>query len=184
MRWTDAMCVPVTAHCAQPQFHRYSCMAAAGSHGSWQLSFRPMHSLFFSLFIRLHIRRAALGKQRWLPGQMHLVHGGDVAEWEHDGREAALHRWWVGTGVFLPLHHFRRYHLSNLLRRPSVADFFLSLQRPRRVSINWIINETLFEPATERFIYLVFVLALMYRLVLVDYDKCIRDPEKTAGVAK
>lgn len=72
-----------------------------GENGPRQFGLRPMHPLFPSLRVRLHRRGASVREHGGLRGEMPAVHARDVAEREHHGVEAALHRGGVGTRVLL-----------------------------------------------------------------------------------
>lgn len=93
-----------------------------------------MRPLFFSFRVRFHRRGASVGKRGGLRGEMPAVHARHVAEREHHGVEAALHRGGVGDRVVLQLHHFRRDLVPRSVRRAGVEAAVLSVQRTRRVS--------------------------------------------------
>lgn len=103
--------------------------------GPRQFNFRPVHPALLSLRVRLHRRGAAVRKHRGLPREMPALHARHVAEREHHGVEAALHRGGVGTRVLLQLHHFRRDRVPHHVRGAGVEAALPPVQRTRRVSV-------------------------------------------------
>lgn len=94
-----------------------------------------MHPLFFGVCVWLYFRSASLRKHGGFSWKMLAFHAWYVAEWEHHSFKAALHRWGVGTGVFLQFHHFCRDSISHPVRSAVMETAVVSFQRPRRVSV-------------------------------------------------